>query len=310
MRSKWILLPALLLFAAGCTNSSSTTINGPQFGRLYVSNFVNTGAAINIFTPPFSAASLPAVSLPAGVATGLNEPGGIDTDVAGKLYAINDGMSPSVITIFTPPITAASIPTTSITLPSSNNAYGLVLDRLGNIWVSDRNGASSTVRKYSPPFTNTSTPVLTLTAAANGLPDAAGMALDGAGHLAVTGQATKNVVIYNPPITSASTPAATIALDGNGQGVGFDGAGRLFAVNLNTDVQVFTPPFSNAQTESFHFGVLAGAGISPKFDAFGNLWVPMSSSVVEFTSPFSATSAPAVTLTNGLNSAYGVAFGL
>jgi hypothetical protein len=310
MRSKWLLLPVLLLFAAGCTNSSSTTINGPQFGRLYVSNFVGSGTAINIFSPPFSATSLPAVSLAAGVATGLNFPGGIDTDLLGKLYAINEGTKPSVITIFTPPITAASIPTTSITLPSSVNAYGLVLDRLGNIWVSDRNGASSTVRKYSPPFSNTSTPTLTLTAAANGLPDAAGMALDGAGRLAVTGQLTSNVVIFNPPITAASMPAATIKLDGQGQGVAFDAAGRLFATNINTDVQVFTPPFSNAQAESFHFGTLAGAGISPKFDVSGNLWVPMSSSVVEFTAPFSATSTPAVTLTNGLNSAYGVAFGL
>jgi hypothetical protein len=313
MRSKWFLCAALVLVAAGCSSSSSTTINTPSihFSRLYVSNFVGAGTGLNIFAPPFSAASTPAVSVPAGVASGFNSTGALAVDAVGRLYAIAD-VSPSIINIYTPPITAASVPTTSITLPSSTNAYGLALDPSGNIWVSDRAGASSTVREYTPPFTNASTPALTLTAAANGLNDTAGLAFDATGRLAIAGETTNNLVIFNPPITGASTPAATITLDGAGQGVVFDGIGRLFAVNPNTDVQVFTPPFSNAQAESFHFGAINGFSVSPKFDATGDLWVSNSGAgtVVEYSPPFSASTAPTVTLTSGLSDNYGLAFGL
>jgi streptogramin lyase len=312
MRSRWLLCAALALVAAGCSSSSSTTINTPSFTRLYVSNLTGSGTGLNIFAPPFSAGSMPAVSVPAGAASGLRGTGGIAVDAAGKLYAIGNGTNPSTITIYAPPITAASTPMTSIILPSSTNAYGLTLDPSGNIWVSDRAGTSSTIREYTPPFTNTSTPALTLTHAANGINDSAGLAFDAAGHLAVGEEVTNTLLIFNPPITGASVPAATITLDGHGEGVVFDGAGRVFSVNPQTDIQVFTPPFSNGQAESFHFGAINGFSIAPKFDASGNLWVANSgaNTVVEYAPPFSASTVPAVTLTNGLSNPYGIAFGL
>jgi hypothetical protein len=314
MRSRWFLCAALVLVAAGCSSSSSTTINNttPQFTRLYVSNFTGSGIGLNIFAPPFSAASTAVVSVPAGAASGFNDTGAIAVDALGKLYTIHKGTNPSVIEIYAPPITASSTPMTSITLPSSINAYGLALDPSGNIWVSDRAGASSTVREYTPPFSNVSTPALTLTNGANGINDSAGLAFDAAGHLAVGEEVTNTLLVFNPPITGTSTPAATIALDGNGEGVVFDSAGRVFSVNPHTDTQVFTPPFSNAQAESFHFGANNGFSISPKFDAAGDLWVANSNtpSVVEYAPPFSGSTTAAVTITNGLNSPYGIAFGL
>ena len=314
MRSRWFLCAALALVFTSCSSSSTTTITTPglQFPRLYVSNLTSVGTGLNIFAPPFSAASMPVVSVPAGAASGLRGTGGIAVDAVGKLYAIGNGTNPSTITIYTPPITAASTPTTSIVLPSSSNAYGLALDPSGNIWVSDRNGTNSTIREYTPPFTNASVPALTLTHAANGINDSAGLAFDATGHLAVGEEVTGTLLIFNPPITGASMPAATIALDGNGEGVVFDGTGRVFSVNPQTDVQVFTPPFSNGQAESFHFGAINGFSISPKFDAAGDLWVANSgaNTVVEYAPPFSGATVPAVTLTNGFSNPYGIAFGL
>jgi hypothetical protein len=312
MRLKWFSCAALVLVAAGCSSSSTTTVNTLSFPRLYVSNLTSIGTGLNIFAPPFSASSMPVVSVPAGAASGLQDTGGIAVDATGKLYAIGNGTSPSTITIYTPPITALSTPTTSIVLPSSSNAYGLALDPSGDIWVSDRNGTSSTIREYTPPFTGSSLPALTLTHAANGINDSAGLAFDAAGHLAVGEEVTNTLLVFNPPITVSSMPAATITLDGNGEGVVFDGTGRLFSVNPHTDVQVFTPPFSNGQLESFHFGTINGFSIAPKFDAGGNLWVANSNAntVVEYPPPFSGTTTSAVTLTNGLSNPYGIAFGL
>jgi hypothetical protein len=311
MRSKWIICAAFALVAAGCSNSSTTTPPPPQFTRLYVTNFAGAGTGLNIYAPPFSASSMPVVSVPTGLSSGFNLTAGIAIDAAGKLYTISKGSNPSVVAIYAQPITAASTPTTSFSLPVSVNAYSLTLDPSGNIWVADRAGVNSHIYKYTPPFSNGSTPALTLNNATNGLTDSAGLAFDAAGHLAVGEEATNTLLIFNPPITGASIPAATITLDGAGEGVVFDATGRVFAVNPNTDVQVFTPPFSNGQAESFHFGAINGFSIGPKFDSLGNLWVANSGSnnVVEYAPPFSAATVPAVTITNGMNTPYGTAFG-
>jgi hypothetical protein len=312
MRSRWFVFAFLGLVVAGCSSSStSTPPTPPPFMRLYVTNFQIAGTGLVIYAPPFSAASTPAVSVPSG-ASGLNDPAGMAIDNAGNVYVIAKGAAPpSKIMIYAQPITAASIPTTTITLPSSNNAYSLALDGPGNIWVADRAGTSSTIREYTPPFSNASTPALTLTNAANGINDSAGLAFDAAGHMAVGEEVTNTLLIFNPPITATSTPAATITLDGNGEGVVFDSAGRVFSVNPHTDVQVFAPPFTNGQAESFHFGAINGFSIGPKFDFAGNLWVANSGSdtVVEYSPPFSAATLPAVTLSSGLVSPYGTAFG-
>jgi len=53
-------------------------------------------------------------------------------------------------------------------------------------------------------------------------------------------------------------------------------------------------------------GLSAPDGLA--FDAQGNLWVAQTSSVVEFTPPFTSSSAPAVTITSGLKSPSGIAF--
>ena len=310
MRSRLIVCAAILLATAGCSAASKAP-PPPALTRLYASNFVTSGTGLQIFAPPFSAAEAASVSVPASGASGLNDAGGIAIDSTGRLYAINDGATPSVITIYAQPLSAASTPTITFALPASTNAYGLVLDPSGNLWVSDRHGATSHVYEYTPPFSNASTPALTLTPATNGLNDASGMAFDGAGHFAVTGEASSNIVIYTTPVTVASTPAATFALNAPGQGVVFDSSGRLFAVNESAAIQVFVAPFSNASTESFHFALTSGFCIAPAFDSSGNLWIDNSGgpNVQEFTPPFSASTTAALTMTSGFTNNYGLAFG-
>jgi hypothetical protein len=307
-----VILCAAFVVAAGCSSSSTSTTPTPvPFMKLYVTNFVGSGNGLVVYAPPFSAASTPTITVPASVASGLQDPGGIAVDASGKVYTINDIASPSVITIYTTPLSAASTPTTSITLPASSNAYGLALDPAGDIWASDRNGAGSHLYEYVPPFTNTSTPALTLTAAANGLNDASGIAFDNLGHMAVVGETTSNAVVYTAPFSVSSMPTATFALSTAGQGAVFDSTGRLFAVNSGGAIQVFTPPFSNTSTESFHFGATSGFCIAPKFDFLGNLWITNSgmSSVVEYSPPFSASTTAALTINTGLTNNYGLAFG-
>ena len=308
-----LCLALLCLVVAGCSSKSTspTTPTPPPFTRLYVTTFDTTpNSMLEVFAPPITAASTPAVSV-TSAASGLNGPGGLAIDKSGNVYAVNDN-APRNVTIYAQPFTASSTPTTTIVIPvAANNPYTISLDPTGDIWVGDRSGVNSHLYEFTPPFTNASTPALTLTNA-NGLTDATGTAFDGAGHMAVAQEVSSNVLIYNLPITVASTPAATIALAANGQGVVFDGAGNLYATleSGSGGVAVFHPPFSNASTPAFTFGNTVGA--FPTFDSGGNLWVPdFSLHVLEYSPPFSAATTAAVTLpvADATGSAAGAAFG-
>jgi hypothetical protein len=104
-------------------------------------------------------------------------------------------------------------------------------------------------------------------------------------------------------------------------GMQFDAQGRLWIYTFGRyggnpgSVYVFELPLTRKSRPRYQF-VLLGTGSLNQiaFDAFGNLWVTtdafLGGAVEEFTGPFnkSRTLSPAITITNGIQGASGLAF--
>lgn len=199
-----------LAFALTTSQPDPANVAEDASGNVYVGD-VDSGGYIDIYNGPVNGAASPSRTMSNnGVgASGLKFPYDIAIAANGDLYASDT----SDINQFSPPFTAASVPSASAT-PNFDN-YGLRVDPQNRIFVANAS-ADGVVNVYTQPFTNTSTPAFNLNVSGTYL---YGLAFDGSGNLwTVDG----NGVLWEikAPISSSST--ATQVLTGtNGYGIAF-----------------------------------------------------------------------------------------
>jgi hypothetical protein len=278
------------LAATGC--SSSSTAPPPPVNphpNLYVTLCSGTHF-IDVFDPPFSNTSTPAVTVPypAGATCGLslallaNNQIAVGTNGVGwYVYALPltntsaptlhlatpafvgglsqdsggdvlaSDTSNSNILLFPPPLTAASIAT--VTFASSSRPYIQQMNSAGQLFVG--NCSSATITVFTPPFTNATTPTATLTPAGGACTE--GIGLDANGNLyAGNFSSPYNVYIYNPPYSNASLPVTTIAGGPSGTtqvgGIAFDASGNVYIANYGGNtITSFATPLTGASALRF-----------------------------------------------------------
>jgi hypothetical protein len=174
------------------------------------------------------------------------------------------------------------------------NPQTLVFDTAGDLFVANQPGS---VTVYAPPYNQ---PPLAI---ANGINHPQALAIDPRGNLFVANRNGSNTVtLYSPPYGGA--PSATISSNVDDPvSLALDANANLFVVNsaANT-VTEYTPPYAGTPT-TISKGLYAPSSLA--LDARGNLFVAnlnsTPSSVVEYVPPFSSSSVPVATITNGVN---------
>lgn len=225
------------------TNDQLIDLRFDSSGNLWGAAFDNN--AVLEYSPPFTAASSPALTM----TTGLSFPTGLAFDAANDLYVVNAeepaGTAPEVVE-FAPPYTGS--PTTTVSLPLALS--GAVEAGGAAIWqnelavgvLEDEGGARPRVK---------------------GIPQARPLAVRRPTALLALFNARRHgvrpqeigtggeILLYTLPLSSESVPTVTIP-DPTAFDVAFDAFGNLYVADPFEDVvQVFTAPFSNASTPAF-----------------------------------------------------------
>jgi hypothetical protein len=293
---------ALAGLLAGCNSKSAVTPTPVVVVQhLYVGND-NTPGTVQVYTLPITAASTAAFSFASNnvVSVGIDASGNAAVgDNAGNLK------------FFAAPLSAASTPAAAFTNGAASNNGQITFTSAGDFFVAN---VSTNVNMFTHPFTNASVPSSTTTGA--GLTAAIGTALDSSGNLYVSnsGGAGSNLYVFASPYTGAptvTTPvvAATAYRKMSGSGsVGYvcsvaGATGRVDAYNL---------PLTAASVPAFAITTGINLPEAISFDASGNMYVGNlgNSTITVYTPPFSAASAPAVTLTiPGTFAIFGMAIG-
>jgi hypothetical protein len=175
-----------------------------------------------------------------------------------------------------------------------NDPQALVFDAQGDLFVASEPGS---VVEYTVPYTGSPQ---SITAGVNH-PQA--LALDARGDLFVAnGSGSNTVTEYAPPYTGG--PVATISKQINDPtSVGVDGSGNVLVVNQAANsLTVYAPPYDGTPV-SVTQGLSGPSSLA--IDAHGDAFVAnltsTPNSVVMYQPPFSAQSAPAATIVNGVN---------
>jgi hypothetical protein len=174
------------------------------------------------------------------------------------------------------------------------NPQALVFDPAGDLFVASIPGS---VSEYAPPYTGSAATI------GSGVNHPQALALDSRGNLFVAnGNGSNTVTVYSSPYTGSPTAVISNGIN-DPVSLALDAANDLFVVNQGAGtVTEYAPPYL-IPTVTLANG-LNGPN-SAAIDARGNLFVSnvntTPNSVVEFTPPFSSSSQPAVTITNGVN---------
>lgn len=146
-----------------------------------------------------------------------------------------------------------------------------------------------------------------------------GIVFDASGNLYITDGDRGELFVFAPP--SYSGTPIVVNLPGSSGFSGFSAIGdaiigtQIFiADSVHNVIAVFNLPITASSTAAFTFAATTGAGgnqpAGVASDSSGNLYVANNVSnakVFVFAPPFTASSVPAVTVSNGLSFPFGVA---
>ena len=176
--------------------------------------------------PPGAAA--PALTTPAGSATGLQSPSAVTLDAAGHLYVANQAAN--TITVYAAggggdaaPIATIQGPDTQISGSATglNSPHGLTQDAAGDLLVTNQYGHTVTI--YAPGTTGNAFPQATLGGSSTLLSYPSGIDLDSAGRAYVANQYDNDIHVYAPGAPGDTAPIATLG----GGATGIAGPGAL-----------------------------------------------------------------------------------
>lgn len=284
-----------------------TTTPVTTAANLYVANAGGTLPSVVRFTPPFSAASAPTATFQVGSGTVL--PVGVALNLGGDLaVSFNNGN----VSYYPGPLGAA-LPAAIVLAPTGASggfdAFDSPNGTSNNLFVATQ---STKVVEYTSPFSSGQTPALTIT---NGITSSYGIAFDAAKNLYVTNgdnNITQPVLMFAPPYTGiplvGNIPTTfTTALRGAAVNGSF-----LYVVDSNgAAIYRFATPFQGSQVATLILTTPLPGIRGIAFDSAGNMYLSNASQnqIYVYNPPFSVGQSPAFTITNGLASPFGLAFG-
>src|SRR6266480_1950586 len=205
---------------AGRHNTGGVAVDAA--GRLYLAT-VGVGGVpgdtIKVFAANASDNATPLYTI-AGTNTGLNVPGGIALDAAGRLYVANYGSS--TVTVYAPGASGNAAPVTTIAgiHTGLNSPEFIALDRFGRLYVLNiviiSNQAHYHVTTFRATATGDASPIATLTGGNLDVGVPSGLAVDGTGRLYVAKNGTSTIAIYAPGASGRAAPVDSIAGPGTG----------------------------------------------------------------------------------------------
>ncbi len=278
----WVIVVAFLGLAASDAQA-----------QLYLGNDQPSGG-VQQFTLPISASSTPNFTVAAGnvVALGLDAKG----DLA--VGALGGGL-----TFFTAPISGSSTPSATFKNGALGNVGQIAFTAAGDFFAT---GFAGNVNLFTHPFSNATVPSASITNA--NISSAAGVVVDAAQNLYISNTGGSgantygNLVVYAPPYTGLPIVTGP-AIGANYRKVAISGT-QLFVASVAPGtgrVDVYTLPIAASGLPAFSITNGVNLPEAVALDAAGNLHVGNlgSTTVTVYGPPFSASSAPAVTLTAG-----------
>jgi len=190
-------------FTASSTSSFALSgFNEPEdvafdkTGNMYVAEA--NGNKVTVFNAPITASSTAAFS----ITNGTNHPYAVQFDATGRLFVVNDSNASINVNVYTPPFSAASAPSFTISGFGASDLIDGVFDAAGNLYVSDFGGA---VWVVNAPIASGSTPS---THFFNGTTDGGYLAFDSNGRLVqAANDSNGTIFVFTPPFSAASTPS-------------------------------------------------------------------------------------------------------
>jgi len=157
---------------------------------------------INVYTPPFTANSVPSSRIPTPTLT----PTSLAIDPSGRVYETTG-------TVNTIGVVTGGALTTKLTAP-----FGLAFRSLAasatQLFVCEETGSAPHIYVYALPLTASATPAVIMNVNVSA---PKGCALDASGNLYVS--TTGQIVMYTPPFTASSARAVTLTLPGTVNGI-------------------------------------------------------------------------------------------
>lgn len=236
------------------SNGSMAVASGAVFGKL----------SINIYHPPFSSASVPAVTF---TPPGLRHPRQIAWDGAGNLWVADD-LAKKVYK-FRAPFSHSSKPVAVNT--EATQPMGLAIDRINHVmFIGDAGGSrtcsATPCRVYivRAPYTGAAVATIAL---GNSTPPA--LAVDRQGRLFVgiqDGDFKDRVKVYLPPFVTGQKAAFTLNAGDGVTSLAFDPAQNLYVQLLHTGgVAIFNGPIvRSSAAPSKRLGCPMGVRCQPK----------------------------------------------
>lgn len=177
----------------------------------------------------------------------LSGPTGLAFDRAGQLWVANPGNG-TLVRFQPEQLTASGAPTPAVTLSGFGHPGSIAIDRVGGLWFTDR--AANTVSRLTfgeLSTTGTPQPTVGIQSVNHSLNSPSGIAIDSAGTLWVANAQNATVVGYafeQLRDSGATVPRVTVSSPGIGSlfipvGLAFDGAGSLWVINGDGELQQF-----------------------------------------------------------------------
>jgi sugar lactone lactonase YvrE len=223
-------------FTLKATDSSSPTHRTATKAFTLTTNgivpavYATNGANDSVTSYPLATGNLAPSTRLAGIAQGLNGPGGVAVNDAGRVFVANSGSN--AITEYD---RGANTPTATISGANTglSGPAGLTLDSSGRLYVANR--PANTVSVFAAGATGNVAPLFTISGADTGLSSPAAVAVDSQGRLWVANASANSITAYGVGANGDSKPVARIFGSATGlnepQALAVDANGNLLAAN-------------------------------------------------------------------------------
>jgi hypothetical protein len=278
--------------------ATSCDIGAYQVGApaTYVAN--SAANSVTAYADGASGDAAPVLTL-SGPATGLSEPTGVVTDVAGDVFVTN--AATNSITEYAPEVTGNAAPTSTISgaLTRLNRPQDATLDGSGHLYVTNSGGS---VTEYAPGAHGNVAPLARIAGSRTHLVAPSGIVVDPNGNLRVTDSGS--VLTFKPGTAGNVAPLNQLksAALKTPHGLNFDAAGDMLVAAAGThDVLTFAPGATgSAQPTSTLKGGSPGlsAPTGLDLDVGGNAFVAdtAANAVFEFSPAATGQARPLATI--------------